>query len=163
MNSEQPPNWVQRRARREFLLDSKADEVWNDVRAAVQDACDTYNEHYSPPNQPTVDYKLENGHRLRITKTVPADGLTVFHPVKETLVVAFDKAAPAITMSRDSTGTRAFRIDARETEVFAKGDDGTKVSADQLSEKILERFLFSSPTERSHPIFRSPTSQGWMG
>jgi len=56
-------NWVERRALRERVLASGSLEVWNHVRAALQDACESFNTNY-PTNQ--VECKLENGHRLHI-------------------------------------------------------------------------------------------------
>jgi hypothetical protein len=53
-------NWVERRAQRDRILDSNVIELWHAVRAAIQDACDSFNNHYSAdPDQPEVVCRLK--------------------------------------------------------------------------------------------------------
>ena len=39
-------NWVERRFVIEALQAKRAPELWQEVRSALQDACDSFNEHY---------------------------------------------------------------------------------------------------------------------
>jgi hypothetical protein len=74
-------NWVDRRALRERNLDDGAPKVWDQVRGAIQDSCDSFNEHYKHPNQESaVDCKLENGRRVKVSRIVPANLTTTFQP-----------------------------------------------------------------------------------
>ena len=60
-------NWVGRRARRERNLREKAPEVWSLVRKALQDVCDSYNEHYAHTGR-AADWRPENGKRVTIAR-----------------------------------------------------------------------------------------------
>jgi len=66
-------NWVERRANRENALDANASIVWDQVRVALQDACESYNSRYCPGRH-EVACNLENGNRLLITLTEFREG-----------------------------------------------------------------------------------------
>jgi hypothetical protein len=38
-DDKEPNNWVERRARREKILATQSEELWNTFRGAIQDAC----------------------------------------------------------------------------------------------------------------------------
>jgi hypothetical protein len=141
-------NWVERRAHRERILDTQATEVWNDLCEAVQDACESYNSHYNPaPAQLRVTCKFQNAHRLLITNpAVELDG----KPASTLLV--FDPVEPAITNIRSlPSGSYMYRISSDGESAFTV--DGTsRLSADQVSQRVLEPILFS-PGEHRHPVF----------
>ena len=40
-------NWVERRKHAAEILNNKAESLWQDVRAAIEDASRSFNEHYS--------------------------------------------------------------------------------------------------------------------
>src|ERR1700692_4905456 len=80
-----PNNWVERRAHREKILATQSEELWNPFRSAIQDACVSFQRLYP---QPHAICALENGKRIRITRTIPADG-TRMHPHNLTVLIGF--------------------------------------------------------------------------
>jgi hypothetical protein len=148
-------NWVQRRAVKERVLDTGAIGVWNEVRSALQDACESYNEHYSPnPNRVEVECQLENGNRIRITRTLPG-GPPHFQPIITQALVEFDSKIPSIRSTREeSSASREFRISSDETFSYVVDGDA-RMAPDEVSRLILEPILFHG--ERRHPIFKVTT------
>jgi hypothetical protein len=147
-------NWVERRAKREGVLDGKAEELWDQIRAALQDACDSYNEHYGyDPNKPKVSCRLENSRRALITRTRPVDHMTRFREERIRIIVEFDKEGPTVTATRDTTSPQNFTISSDESEVFVM-IARERISPDELSRRILEPLLFDG-NERRHPIFKA--------
>src|ERR1700733_2780582 len=120
-------NWVEHRAKRESTLNANAASVWEKVRAALQDACESYNVFYcSAPKQQEVQCRLENPNRLLISRT--EFGIPNF---KTQIVVLYDPAEPAINSSRDNPGhADTFSISADEDHAFAE-IDGAPVEADE--------------------------------
>jgi hypothetical protein len=157
---QRKPNWVERRAHREGLLKG-ADDVWNQVRAAIQDACDSFNEHY--PAQAPVQYEQENGSRLCITRTIPANDDLTFGATKVRVSVTFTAAKiTAVYSDRSSTyritadDESAFVIDRRATGTLTehlhqrqkgRSDGYRRMSPDDVSEAILKSILFPLPDE----------------
>jgi len=155
-------NWVQRRARRELILDTQAGDIWNDVRAALQDACNSYNEHYSTaPTSPEVTCNLENGSRIKFARTLPPDNVQRFHAARISLLVSYDKATHAINVTSDETSKSAFRITSDENAAFIEYG-GKPQTPDEVSRRILEEFLFS-PTAPRRPRSgpSSPAGSSW--
>lgn len=66
-------NWVQRRARRAHILETQGQTLWQEIITALQDACEDFNSLYCNPNKPEVQFALEGGNRITITKTIFAD------------------------------------------------------------------------------------------
>lgn len=139
-------NWVDRRARRERLLSEGGPEVWQQVRAALQDACESYTRHYDQL-QRQLRCELENGIRLRITHG------------RTTILVAFVQELPAI-VSAANQGKLIFTIDADEDSAFVE-HQGRRITPDEISELILKDLLFPATSARRAD---SPASGpgGWM-
>jgi hypothetical protein len=166
---ERKPNWVDRRAHRESLLKG-ADSVWNQVRAAIEDACESFNKHY--PAQAPVQCEQENENRLYITRTVPDDRDLTFGATRvRVLVITF--TSPKITAvyeDRSSTYTitaddeSAFVIDRRAARSLSerlhqrqpeRSDGDGRMSPDDVSEAMLKSILFPMPDE-TRPRSREP-------
>jgi hypothetical protein len=157
---ERKLNWIDRRARRESLLKG-ADGAWNQVRAAIQDACDSFNKHY--PAQAPVQCEQENGNRLCITRTIPADPALTFGARRLQVLVTFTSAKiTAVYNDRSST----YKITADDESVFVvdrraagrppehldprqlgRTDRDRRMPPDDLSEAILKSILFPLPDE----------------
>jgi hypothetical protein len=135
-------NWVEVRANRESTLWQKAPELWQEVRSAVQDACQSYNDHYSNPDHPEVICKLENGKRVRVNRE--AHGM---------VLIEFDARKPSIRYTRDhseSSGELGFCSD--EVEAWIATGDGARMTPDAASRNLLEPLLFQTG-EAGHPHF----------
>lgn len=156
---ENSPNWVERRAIREKVLQDNEDGVWQDVRAAFQTASDSYNEHYSQGGQGSpfrVDHKQEDDTRLRITLPIATD-----RGNRITILVAFEKDKHQIIVTRDGKPLGLFHISSDEKHSFIQNGK----TADDIAQQILEPLLFGDhqPAQQSpqQPYGRS-TGQEWM-
>ena len=142
-------NWVERKKARQAALISGASTIWNDVRAAIQDACASYNAWQAGSSvSKTVVCALENGKRIRLSKELrEVLSNTTYHDQTITVVIEFHMdAKPWISVAGDGpVATAKFVIDADEKEAFIKINNEIS-SGDQVSEKILSPLLF--PTEK---------------
>jgi hypothetical protein len=157
-----PLNWVDRRAIRERSLDFGAPKVWDEVRGSLQDACDSFNEHYPQSNrQDAAHCKLENGNRVKITRIVSADMKTSFQPQQFEVLVTFDKLAPSVTVAFPDN-TAVFKIESDEESAFPTFA-GKRITSDEISHKVLESVLFPNK-QRTRPVSIRPTgsSSDWM-
>jgi hypothetical protein len=148
-------NWVRRRAQRERILDSQAAGVWHNFQSALQDACDDYNENYCAPSSREVEYKLENGNRILITRTLPADKVARMRDIRMHVVVAFGGNRPTIMATRQTSGSATsnnhnFHISSDDREAFIV-DKEQRIDLDEASKRILEPLLFP-PGEQRRPI-----------
>jgi hypothetical protein len=159
VTEQRKQNWVDRRAHRDSLLKGAGD-VWNQVRAAIRDACDSFNQHY--PAQAPVQCEQENGSRLCITRTTPS-GEDRTGATKVQVFVTFTAAKiTAIYNDRSSTykitadDECAFVMDRRAAATLTehlnqrqKGrpDGSRRMSPDDVSEAILKSVLFPTPDE----------------
>ena len=143
MSEEQ--NWVEHRYATEKSLRENPPKVWNAVRAALQDACGSYKKHYHPSGGNLL-CELENGVRVRIDLPRP---LKMYHEphhlsdpqIITSIVVEFDYEVPEIRWA-DDKGSHRIKISANEDKAFL-AEGGAEVTADQLSERILSRLLFT--------------------
>jgi hypothetical protein len=134
-------NWVERRATRERNLDTGAPKVWDEVRGAIQDACESFNQHYPQPNRDnSAECKLENGRRVRVRRIILADMTTVYHPQDLQVIVMFEKDVPSITATFPA-GSLIFYFEADEEGAFV-AVAGKRLTPDEISEKILGPVLF---------------------
>jgi hypothetical protein len=94
-------NWIEKKYAHEKMLADGAPELWNKLRSAIQDACDSYNQHYaaSMPNR-RVKCEQENGKRLRIQKQLKQTAIIIGEG-KELFCmgVSFDSATPSVLVS----------------------------------------------------------------
>jgi hypothetical protein len=146
------PNWVDRRALCERVLESKSGEVWEGLRAAIQDACQSYSDNY-PPNVAAhvVSCKLENGRRIHVGRTT-YDEQTGTNS-KFTALVEFDPKTFSIAVTRDSGTAQGFRVSGDENRAFLMQGD-KHMTADEVSRVILEPILFPKITPRQIPVRR---------
>ena len=145
MEQVKTPNWVERRAHREQLLHTHGGEMWQGVRAAVQDACESFNAHYpSIPNY-AVKCKLENGYRIVVSRFIPLDRVTNFQDRTLHVTIGYNSQESAITVAYDEPrGSRTFRITSDDQGVFIL-DGKTRITPDEISEKALEALFFTPP------------------
>jgi hypothetical protein len=138
-------NWVEKKAATERNLSQDGLGIWNEVRSAIQDACESWKEHYAPSGSQGPTITLENGTRMRVEPpriiwmkaTLPP-----FHdPTRlEYVLIYLDKDVPAIKWT-DDTGGHEVKIMADENKAFLSGN----ITADDLSKRILEHLLFQRP------------------
>ena len=123
----------------------QAPEAWNSIRGAVQDACESYNAHYSSDVNTTVKCKLENGHRIVVSRFMPANRVTTFQDRNPQIVIEYDSQSTTVTVAYDQpAGSQTFRISADDQGVFIV-DSKSRITADRLSEKVLKDLFFSPP------------------
>lgn len=137
-------NWVEYRAQCDLMLTSGAGTVWDEVRAALQDACASYNEHYSPqPGIAEVTSKLENGRRMLISRKVYVTEAGRSQEVVCKLLVEFDELHYSVTYTRENPdATGQLRIDADKASAFIRDANGQRSSPDEASRFLLEPILF---------------------
>jgi len=136
-------NWVERRAAVEKSLATNSGTVWNGVRSAVQDACESYRKHYAVTTERQLTDTMENGNRLRIDLPNPVPLQLGGHKVERvitSIVISFNPRIPAIEWA-DNRGSHQVKISADEHEAFLE-NAGNRISPDSLSQMILERVLF---------------------
>jgi len=159
----EPTNWVEQRAHRERILRSEGPKVWGELRSALEDACNSYNEHYCP-NKHEVECKLENGNRSIITKTTYADGHTRYRDERIEVIASFHQATAAVTVTRTPGTPHSFHISSDEQQAFLM-EGKERVTPDEASRKILESVFFPSNQPRSPvsmPSSGPSGERGWM-
>jgi hypothetical protein len=130
-------NWVERRFATDSSLEKNAPQLWQDVRAALQDACTSFVALYGHSRGTAVNVGLENGHRLQIMSMTRGAEAPSF------LVVSFDSKVHEIGWVGDNA--EAIKISADRNGAFLAGPDGKRITPDELSQRILEPFLFGKP------------------
>jgi hypothetical protein len=125
-------NWVEQQAREDLLRRNEAPSVWAALRSALQDACDSYNAHYSPEGDPGVEVRIENGKRIVIRLRVTTESSTT----SEDLVVRF----VADDLAIDFSGSK-LRFSSEGDDVFLVTPE-RRLSVDEASKHILDHFLF---------------------
>jgi hypothetical protein len=135
-------NWVDRLHHRKMLLISGSAILWNDIRAAIQDACDSYNKH-AQSSAGNVNCVPENGKRLRVSKLVRETKTeNSYRDDMVTVLISFDLDGPSINVVGDGPVPKAvFNISADDENAFI-GTADEHLSADQISEKILRPLLY---------------------
>jgi hypothetical protein len=137
---ENKRNFVERRALRFRVLYNKADEVWEEARGEVQDCCNSFREHYGGE----LEDKLENGHRIRLTRTFKLENSDPPEVVRRILLTFIKRGAPRIEITVDDLAPTVFQIDADERHAFIS-DSGREISVDEFAEKALTEHLFNEP------------------
>ena len=138
--TKQVTNWVERKARREQVLKDKARDVWEDARFAIQNCCNSFRKHYDKNLEDT----LENGLRIRITRTFTVDHALGAIDLKRRLLAAFNESIPCIDVTVDDEPPMRFTIDADESHAFIT-DQGHEINADEFSESALKHALCTPP------------------
>jgi hypothetical protein len=138
-------NWVERHARRENVLRTQAGELWNDIRRAIQDACDSFNRLYPEGNHQLVKYVLENGHRIVVSRTIPPQYPPAQGPQTLRVVVDYNARAASVDVAYDSPhGNQTFKITCDDNGKVSI-QDGSKagITADRVSELALKVLFFA--------------------
>jgi hypothetical protein len=153
MVSSEMKNWVERRALQDKNLETGAPGVWSAVRSALEDACRSYNEHYShDANFQEVSCKLENGNRVVITRTRAVNnGGTMIQWLTEEIIVSFDKTASEVKVARKD-GSARYEITSNQEGAFIM-QHGKTIDADETSRQILEP-LFFLKDEKKRAVFK---------
>ena len=133
-------NWIDARFNREEKSQQGAEGLWQDVVAAIQACCDSFNTHYS--HLGSVIYKTTNGHRVVLTVTLPGSG--GLPPVKRTVAVDFSLPQCRIGVAVDGGTTQTFSMDSDGHNIFI-ADNKTSMSVDDFSRRVLEKPLFDAP------------------
>lgn len=134
-------NWVQRRARQSCVLAKEGEELWHEISFALQDVCEDYNALYCNPDRPEVEYRSENGNRLRIRRTIYGDRITRFTDKKLHATVMFSADFMIVVSIDTPPHGQLFQLRADENSVVIVDKDET-LSIDGLSQRILEPLLF---------------------
>ena len=140
-NEVAEPNWVDKRAHREAILSAGAPEVWAAARSAIMDACDSFNRCYGQGKMP-VECAMENGKRIRIKRTIFADRVQRFQDTVLEVLVTFIPESATIAMARQNA-SRKYSIIADDSSAYVT-DGETRLSADDLSCRILQPLLFNA-------------------
>lgn len=147
IQTEKPkPNFVERRKAREVALENGAPALWNQLRAAIQDACASYNTHYAAtPGAAAraVTCKLENGKRVLVEKLIrTVHSASSFRDDKCSLIVSFESQPPVITVAGDAPVKAAsFFISSGEDTAFIGSIDRPR-EVDDICRAILEPLFF---------------------
>jgi hypothetical protein len=136
-------NWVERRVAREQSLSNDKGTVWKEVRSAVDDACTSYRNHYGT-REPYVNDASLDGLQIRIQlprqllkgrPTATGGGAVI-----SDITVSFNSQTPAIEWA-DHRGGHELTISSDENNAFVV-EGATRLSADEVSRRILEPVLF---------------------
>lgn len=134
-----PMNWVERRAHGERLIEAEAPALWNSIRAAIQDACASFQQCY-PARADTIECALENGNRILITRKTQHRHDP--QPQREDILVEYKKASGLIEVTdEEQSAKHRFRIAWDDGGVFIQRNH-ERVDADTVSRDILEPLLF---------------------
>lgn len=167
--SETEPNWIERKARREAVLNDQSNTVWQAVRSAIQDCCDTFYKYYCNPGltEREITCEPENGHRFRVTRKVLANRITTYQDTKHTALIEFDEGGKCIRVTVDNKSPMIFLIDADDSRAFATHNK-QEISPDDLSRKALEDLMFGKEqntrmiTQPTRPSGAAGGPSGWM-
>jgi hypothetical protein len=135
-------NWVERRAHRERNLASRASEVWEDLVNTITACCKSYNNKYTA-NSASIQGEGEAG--FFIVTVACADG----QGTQAQIQLQFrNEPRPHISINkviieRQAEYTYELWIAADEQDVFMEYQ-GQRISADDLSERVLKDAFFPS-------------------
>jgi len=152
-------NWIDRKfAREDALLNGKR-EVWEQVRTAIADVCNSFTQRC---DSPTVARNNENGHAVVVRTTFPSRfnpsmgaGFSSMNVVR----IEFDEQQNLISSTLNDKSPQKFQIDADENGCFISYQ-AAKIDADKLSQKVLEDALFKEPQVHT-PSFGGSRPTGW--
>lgn len=133
-------NFIDRRAAAAELLQLHAPEQWQNLRAAVQDCCESYTKHYSQQEHSSLTCVPENGNRLRLTLQLKPDHLERIRPQTNILLIAYDPKAFAISITSDdkSDVLLTFASDEQRLWLTYKNHE---IDEDESCQLLLSAFL----------------------
>jgi hypothetical protein len=154
-----PRNWVERRALREGLLEHKSGDLWEQLRAAIMDACDSYNVNYPGQYGASVSHKLEDGKRIQVIHSNVPSNDGILRLITISTLISFDPQIPSVTATRENSSL-TFRILADETHVYLT-QAGKEIDIDEASRQMIEPILFPDNVRRKPVrIVPFPTGPG---
>ena len=143
-------NWIERRFSLESSLKTHSVEVWHSVRAAIQDACESFRDRYEIADTSALTDRLENCSRMMVSLFLARGGS------RRTTVISFNPKVPAIEWGTED-GDRRVVISADENKAFLVDEEGKPTTPDTISKLILEPILFGadSPYKPTFPSISS--------
>ena len=135
-------NWVERRVSRQRALNTGSPEVWNVVRQSIQDACESYTQICGPNPDRQVKCQLENGKRVRISKSLRLKHTDGHRDDVTTIVVSFEQNPPKINVAGEGPMESLDVFISSDEESAFIGSTKGALSADALCERILSPLLF---------------------
>jgi hypothetical protein len=142
-------NWVQKRYDRDVAIIMGAENLWISLCATVKDCVETFNEHYGG-NRPVNCSPAPKMLRLsRISTSVdpalrPPSQATIDLTFSETVVNVVQTIPLPDLIPNLSGKDWKFAVDLRQSGELCFNCDGRRMSADQVSQEILEGWLFGS-------------------
>lgn len=137
MSDDPPLNWVQRRKRIENNLASGLDELWRDIRSALEDASRSLKDEY----QYESETETVNGHRFRV-KIVKTPTQSKIRQVD--LDCNQQKRMISVEFIGGSKASQHYALSADGNGVFILDSD-EKITPDEMSCRILEPLFFERP------------------
>jgi hypothetical protein len=134
-------NWVERRASRERHLRNGVD-VWRKTQAALHEACESLNEHYSDIAVVRSTKQNPDVVTIAITRRASSEVNTGRAPVQSVIAIKFDPDKCRITVTADNGMERKFPIEADCDHAFIFVE-GREVLFDEFSQWALEEAFFS--------------------
>jgi hypothetical protein len=127
-------NWIERRAKRESNLKDGVPRIWEEVKTALADACESYNKLYGAGGATSV---VSESTAEQFIASLAKTGKTIF------INLAQNSKGTGITVKpeEESAPPRTFAIRSDEDSVFIVTGD-KQIGADELSQLILEPLLF---------------------
>ena len=126
-------NWVERRKQAETFIEENRDRLWRDLCNALEHACISYHELYN--GEATAS--SQNGHQFRVT--VKANGAA------KTAFVDLTLTSPDIKVVCTSGPCKNFSLALHASEDTPYCDKQKELTADQVSEAILQPIMFPGP------------------
>jgi hypothetical protein len=143
-------NWVEHRARCDQYL-GNSQEVWSQVRSAVQEACKSYARHYGHAGVYELQCSMEQDNWMVIERTLPPDKIFRSGIERRRVLVTFSDELLTIEVACNFVGQNTkLYISSDEDGAFVVME-GIRLSSEEVSRRILEGLLFP-PDERRHPI-----------
>ena len=119
--------------------------TWNDLRGAIQDACNEYNQCFCGPAA-RISCNLENGHRVTVTVVFASDRVRRFKDETCTATIFLDSSGPCVRYARSGcvTDSGDFPIISQGMGILAglATRAGQAMSPEKACEFILEPILF---------------------
>lgn len=143
-------NWVEKKSACERALADGAPDLWNKIRSAIQDSCESYNTLYGSVMENRATCELENGKRVRIEKQIRTINSPSSHRDDVMrIVVAFHADPPRVSVAGDGpVKSRDYPISSNETTAFI-GSVERPFEPDELSKQIMEPLLFPTGNFRN--------------
>ena len=141
-------NWVEHKVKREAVLDSGANDLWQETIRALADVINSYNSHYAAGKPVQLSKEKD---RLSITRKLAVATAEPGSPRVEdvSLTILFDPLhheVNATCANSLSIGQKIIRMEADEDGRVFLSHEGKELDEDKATEILTKEFLF-------HPRF----------